>query len=184
MRGESNVTGMSAVGRRLHEVVAVMRSRDLRGLQLGWTAFFLVDGLALVALFALFANIPLFAPLPPTTIEKLAARCTTVDVPPGTVIIREGDAGDRFYGIVQGEVDVSRGGVSQRTLGPGGHFGEIALLRDVNRTATVVARSRVRVASLDTSDFLDSLTSSETAYGIAWRTTSELLESHAEPESA
>ena len=41
---------MSAVGRRLHEVVEVMRSRDSRGLQLGWTAFFLVDGLSMVAL--------------------------------------------------------------------------------------------------------------------------------------
>src|SRR6187200_1790544 len=49
-RGGSNGRRMSAVGRRLHELVEVMKARDLRGLQLGWTAFFLVDGLSMVAL--------------------------------------------------------------------------------------------------------------------------------------
>jgi CRP-like cAMP-binding protein len=48
-------------------------------------------------------------------------------------------------------------------------------LRDITRTATVVAVSDVRVATLDTSEFLDSLTSSETAYGLAWRTTSDTM---------
>jgi hypothetical protein len=131
-------------------------------------------------LFSLFANSPLFAPLPPTTLEKLAGRCSTADISPGSVIISEGDQGDRFYGIVRGEVEVRRGAVAQRTLGPGDHFGEIALLRDIKRTATVVALSQVQVAMLDTSDFLDSLASSETAYGIAWNTTSEILDGHAQ----
>ena len=75
-------------------------------------------------LFSLFANIALFAPLPPTTLEKLAGRCETAEISPGVVIINEGDTGDRFYGIVRGEVEVRRGGVAQRTLGPGDHFGE------------------------------------------------------------
>ena len=73
-------------------------------------------------------------------------------------------------------MEVRRGGVTQGTLGPGDHFGEIALLRDVDRMATVVAVSDVRVATLDTSEFLDSLASSDTAYGIAWRSTSEMME--------
>ena len=131
-------------------------------------------------LFSLFANIALFAPLPPTTLEKLAGRCETAEISPGVVIINEGDTGDRFYGIVRGEVEVRRGGVAQRTLGPGDHFGEIALLRDVRRTATVVALSEVQVATLGTADFLDSLASSETAYGIAWQATSEMLDDHAQ----
>ena len=71
-----------------------------------------------------------------------------------------------------------RYGVAQRTLGPGDYFGEIALVRNINRTATVVAISDVGVATLDTSEFLDSLASSETAYGIAWRTTSDTMKRH------
>jgi MFS family permease len=126
-------------------------------------------------LWALFSNIPLFAPLPPTTIEKLASRCATAEIGAGSVILTEGERGDRFYGIVHGEVEVRRDGVAHRTLGPGDYFGEIALLRDITRTATVVAVSDVRVATLDTSEFLDSLTSSETAYGLAWRTTSDTM---------
>ncbi len=94
-------------------------------------------------LFSLFSNIPLFAPLPPTTIEKLAARCSTAEISAGSVILSEGDHGDRFYGIVHGQVEVRRGGIAQGTLGPGGYFGEIALLRNINRTATVVAISDV-----------------------------------------
>ena len=60
-------------------------------------------------------------------------------------------------------------------LGPGDYFGEIALVRNINRTATVVAFTDIHVATLDTSEFLDSLASSETAYGIAWRTTSDMM---------
>jgi len=126
-------------------------------------------------LYSLFSHIPLFAPLPPTTIEKLAACCTTGEIAAGCVILNEGDHGERFYGIVDGQVEVRRGGVAQGTLGPGDYFGEIALLRNINRTATVVAISDVHVATLDTSEFLDSLASSETAYGIAWRTTSDMM---------
>lgn len=127
-------------------------------------------------LLSLFSNIALFAPLPPTTIEKVAARCSTVDVPAGSVIISEGDNGDRFYAIVRGQVEVRRGAIATRTLGPGDHFGEIALLRDINRTATVVALSDVHLATLDTNQFLDSLASSEAAYGIAWQMTAEMMD--------
>ncbi len=132
-------------------------------------------------LLSLFSNISLFAPLPPTTIEKISARCSVTDVDAGTIIISEGDHGDRFYGIVRGEVQVRRGSVTQCTFGPGAHFGEIALLRDVNRTATVVALTDVRLATLSTTEFLDALTSSEAAYGIAWRATTEMIESHHAP---
>ena len=135
-------------------------------------------------LYSLFSNIPLFAPLPPTTIEKLAAGCSTGEIPAGSVILSEGDHGDRFYGIVDGQVEVRRGGVTQGTLGPGDHFGEIALLRDIDRMATVVAISDVRVATLGTSEFLDSLASSDTAYGIAWSSTSEMMDRNIAPTEA
>jgi CRP-like cAMP-binding protein len=119
--------------------------------------------------------------LSPTTIEKLAARCSAGEISAGSVILSEGDHGERFYGIVRGQVEVRRGGVAQGTLGPGDYFGEIALLRNINRTATVVALTDVDVAMLDTSDFLDSLASSETAYGIAWRTTSDIMDRNRAP---
>ena len=133
------------------------------------------------ALLSVFSNISVFAPLPPTTIEKISARCSIADLSAGIVIISEGDHGDRFYAIVRGQVEVRRGTVAQCTFGPGDHFGEIALLRDINRTATVVALSDVRLAILGTTEFLDALTSSEAAYGIAWRTTSEMIEGHDAP---
>ncbi|MDQ3470614.1 MAG: cyclic nucleotide-binding domain-containing protein [Actinomycetota bacterium] len=126
-------------------------------------------------LVSLFSGIALLAPLPPTALEKIAARCSTAEVPMGSVIVAEGDHGDRFYGIVEGRVEVARGGVLQATLGPGDHFGEIALLRQTTRTATVVAVSDVRVATLGTADFLDALVSCDAAYGIAWRGTEEML---------
>lgn len=126
-------------------------------------------------LLSLFSTIELLAPLPPTTLEKMAARCSTAELPMGSVIVAEGDHGDRFYGIVEGHVEVARGGILHATLGPGDHFGEIALLRKTTRTATVVAVSDVRVATLGTADFLDALVSCEAAYGIAWRGTEEMM---------
>ena len=129
-------------------------------------------------LLSLFSNIDLLAPLPPTTLEKLAARCSTAEMPTGCVIVTEGDEGKLFYAIVEGHVEVRRGGVTQRTLGAGEHFGEIALVRNITRTATVVAVSDVRVATLGTRDFLDALSSSDAAYGIAWRATEEVMTDH------
>jgi MFS family permease len=123
----------------------------------------------------LFSRVPLLAPLPPTTLEKVAARCSMADAEAGDVIVTEGDAGDLFYVIVAGEVEVWKRGALQRVLGCGEHFGEIALLRATTRTASVVAVSSVRLATLRTPEFLDALASSATAYGIAWRMTDEMI---------
>jgi MFS family permease len=126
-------------------------------------------------LVALFSNIPLLTPLSPTTLEKIAARCALRAAKAGDIILTEGDEGDQFYAIVDGEVEVITGGAKQRVLGPGDHFGEIALLRSTGRTATVVASSDVHLATLGTPEFLDALASSDIAYGIAWRATDEIL---------
>ena len=129
-------------------------------------------------LLSLISNIALLAPLPPTMLEKLAARCSSAEMPAGCVIVTEGDEGELFYAIVEGHVEVRRGGITQRTLGPGDYFGEIALVRNTKRTATVVAMSDVRVATLGTPDFLDALASSDAAYGIAWRASEIIVAGH------
>jgi CRP-like cAMP-binding protein len=77
---------------------------------------------------------------------------------PGTEIVRQGDHGDRFYVIDSGEVDVSVNGEDAGTMGAGDHFGEIALLRDVPRTATVTAKSEVSLHALERDEFLSAVT--------------------------
>ena len=66
---------------------------------------------------ALLRSIPLFAALPPPVVEGMAHALEPVDVPAGTVIIRMGDEGDRYYAIAEGEVEVTRGGRSSRSWG-------------------------------------------------------------------
>ena len=75
-------------------------------------------------------------------------------------MIKEGDSGHEFFVIVEGTADVERGGKKIAKLGPGDFFGEIALLRDVPRTATVRAVSPSELFALDRDDFLAALTHS------------------------
>ncbi len=107
---------------------------------------------------ALLRTMPLFKPLPATTIDELALSLIEVQAAAGTDIIREGDHGDRFYVIESGEVDVSANGEHLGTMSAGDHFGEIALLRDVPRTATVTANNEVRLYALERDEFLSAVT--------------------------
>jgi len=97
---------------------------------------------------ALVSQVPLFSPLPPTTLERLAARLERLDVAEGTTIVEKGAAGDRFYLVGGGEVDVVLDGVTMSTLRAGDYFGEIALLHDVPRTATCTARTDAEIYAL------------------------------------
>ncbi|HEY3725881.1 MAG TPA: cyclic nucleotide-binding domain-containing protein [Solirubrobacteraceae bacterium] len=99
----------------------------------------------------------LFAALPPAVIEGLARELVRVPVRAGQVVISEGDIGDRFYLIADGDFDVSTAGEYIRTRHAGEGFGEIALLRDVLRTATVCARTSAVLYALGREPFLDAL---------------------------
>jgi Cyclic nucleotide-binding domain/Major Facilitator Superfamily len=107
---------------------------------------------------ALLRSGPIFAPLPPPTIEHLAISLDPVTLAPGMQIIRQGEPGDRFYVVAKGELAVSMDGREMTTLGAGAYFGEIALLRDVPRTATVRARTQALVYALDRDEFIAAVT--------------------------
>jgi MFS family permease len=106
----------------------------------------------------ILVSVPIFTPLPGGSIEHLAARLVPLRVEAGTVIVREGDAGDRFYIVADGELEVTQEGARIAELAPGGYFGEIALLRDTTRTATVTARTNATLYALDREDFLAAVT--------------------------
>ena len=107
---------------------------------------------------ALLRRLRLFAPVPAIALESAARRLIPLWVDAGETVIREGDLGDRFYVVVEGRVGVRREGRELRTLGPGEDFGEIALLRRVPRTATVVALEPTELRALERDAFLLAVT--------------------------
>ncbi len=109
----------------------------------------------------------LFGPLPPTSLERLARDLVPMDVAAGTVLIREGARGDRFYLLDRGEAVVVRGGVEQGRLGAGDYFGEVALLHDQPRNATVTATTDARLLVLERDEFLRTVTGHETVGALA-----------------
>lgn len=106
----------------------------------------------------LLRAIPIFAPLPEAQLEQLARALREQSVSAGEPVVREGESGDRFYVVESGDLDVSVHGDKVRMIGPGDHFGEIALLRDVPRTATVTARSDTGLYVLDQDEFIAAVT--------------------------
>jgi MFS family permease len=109
---------------------------------------------------ALLRQTSIFGPLGLASIERVARNLIPIQVASGGIVIREGDKGDRFYVIGAGAVEVSRAGDPLAKLGPGDFFGEIALLRDVPRTATVVATEPTSLRALERSQFLAAVTGS------------------------
>jgi len=109
------------------------------------------------AALALLRGIPIFEPLPLPELERLALALGDARVDVGVTVFAEGDPGDRFYVIRSGEAEVVIGGNRVRTLGAGQFFGEIALVRDVPRTATIRALTDLELGTLERDVFVGTL---------------------------
>ncbi|HEY7198320.1 MAG TPA: MFS transporter [Gaiellaceae bacterium] len=142
--------GALAITGALLPVVTLLSWRRLRAMDEGATV-------PRTQLSLLLAQ-PLFAPLPGPVVEQLAGNLEPVGVAAGEDVVREGDVGDRFYVVADGELDVRIDGRPDRRLGAGDHFGEIALLRDVPRTATVTARTDAHLYALGRDEFIAAVT--------------------------
>jgi CRP-like cAMP-binding protein len=100
------------------------------------------------------AAFQVFADLPAAELDELAAAMSEVEFEAGAQVVTLDDYGTAIYFIEQGEADVQTdGGEATQTLGPGDTFGEIALLLTGQRTATVVARTPMRLLSLSDDAF-------------------------------
>jgi MFS family permease len=131
---------------------------------------------------ALLRAIPIFRPLPEPVLERLAAGATPLTVAAGEAVFSAGDEGDRFYAIASGRAAVELdGGEARRELGPGDFFGEIALLRDVPRTATVRAVEELRLFAVSRDDFLTAVTGHAPSLSAAEQVMAERLPASAAP---
>jgi predicted MFS family arabinose efflux permease len=107
---------------------------------------------------ALLLKMPIFAPLSAPSMQRILAELTRIELPAGHVLIRQGDVGDRFYVLAEGRVAVTVDDRPVAERGVGDHFGEIALLRDVPRTATVTTLTPTRLIAIERDRFLEAVT--------------------------
>lgn len=149
-----SVAALIGVGAIL-PVVVLLRLRQI--LQVDRTATVPVVELALLR------GMRIFAALPAPAIEGLARSATPLEIPAGTYLIREGEVGDRFYAVADGELEIRRGGTDLGLRGRGEGIGEIALLRNVPRTADVIAVVPTRLFALDRTAFVVAITGHEPA---------------------
>jgi MFS family permease len=113
-------------------------------------------------------ELAIFAPLPPLELEAVARSAEHVSVSEGEVVIRQGEPGARFYAVVDGAFDVVMSGEHIRTARRGSCFGEVALLADVGRTATVTARSAGELLAVPRVPFLIAVTGTDSSHAAAW----------------
>ncbi|MCX6521952.1 MAG: cyclic nucleotide-binding domain-containing protein [Actinobacteria bacterium] len=127
-----------------------------------------------LAAVALLRSNRVLAPLPPGELEIVARAASERAVAPGETLIREGEPGDSYFVVASGELEVSIGGRTVRTLRRTDGVGEVALLTDAPRSATVVARTGAQVLEIDRASFLASVTGNAASYGVAWTRLAQL----------
>ena len=125
--------------------------------------------------FGLVRALPMFRPLPVATLETLALRAAECRYDAGDAIVRLGEPGDAFYVIADGEVEVVRRDGGMIRLGCGDAFGEIALLHDVPRTATVSATESVTALMIARDQFLAAVSAHPRTAAVAEETVQERL---------
>jgi MFS family permease len=127
---------------------------------------------------------PILAPLPRLALEHLAAVAQTRTCADGETVMRQGEPGEEFHVIVSGAAHVLRDGHPLARLVPGDGFGEIALLRDVPRTATVTADGPLTTVVLHRDDFVPAVTGNLGAAAAAAVLTADRLSAAYRPDGA
>ena len=127
-------------------------------------------------------RVPIFAPLSIAMKERVAANLVPLSVSAGELVIRAGDAGDRFYIVAGGELDIEAGGLHAAAR-EGDYFGEIALLRDVPRTANVKAVADSQLYALQRDDFLAAVTGHSAAHAAGQEIAEARLARSGRPET-
>lgn len=126
-------------------------------------------------------RVPLFSGVKPKDLKKLGRRMTERSFGEGDVITREGESGLGFFVIEDGNATVSLKGEIVRTLGPGDHFGEIALIDSGVRSATIVAGTDLRCRGMSAWEFKPFV---EEHPEVAWRSWSRRCSAFARPRAA
>jgi CRP-like cAMP-binding protein len=101
----------------------------------------------------LIKKVPLFAPLAKAQLARVASIADEIDLPEGKVLMRQGERGREFFVLLEGEVEVRRDGRKLATRRAGEFFGEIALVSDRPRVATITATRPVRALVITDTDF-------------------------------
>jgi len=114
----------------------------------------------------LLRSLAIFAVLPAPSLEGIARELEPVAVPAGTVVITEGDHGDCYYAVADGELAIARDGRRLQTVSRGDGFGEIALVRDVPRQASVTAVTDALLYALHKELFIQTITGHATAASV------------------
>jgi hypothetical protein len=121
-----------------------------------------------VVAMSLLRRIPAFARLQPLALEAVARAATEVSVVSGEVVVREGEPGEIFYAVADGSFDISCKGVCVNTALRGSGFGEVALLANVPRTATITANRAGSLLAIHRVPFLIAVTGSDSSRQAAW----------------